>query len=167
MQQLSDGLLLGPLTRDTHNVQDIFRFMLTFVRRRRAARKIPLSDALIQYFVEWRRALVAWFSWTVDKLALACCLDNADSQDQAPPAIQYKSPLKRKYTVVSVHAKWSTLVEARRVRANAETVLALGRNASHLGCATKVATVWMRKEQHIYLDRCGFALSGAGAHHPS
>jgi len=166
MQQHSDGLLLGPLIRDTHNVQDIFRFMLTFARRRRAKRKPPLSDACSQYLVGWRRPLLAWFSEMADKLVLRCCLDNANSQG-APPAINHKNPLKRKYTVISVQAKWSTLVEARRVRTSPNVVLALGSNLSQLGCHEDVAESWMRKEQHMYMDRCGFALSGNGAHHPS
>ncbi len=160
------GILVGPVARDTHNAQDIFRFMLTFARRRRAARK-KLSTYCSQYLDTWRRSLLTWFTKMADRFVLAECLDNADSQSASPPAVAHQKTNKRKYTIVSVEAKWEALEAARRVRVSPNAVLALNSESSHLGCHEQAADPWLRKDQNIYWRRCDFALASNGVDHSS
>jgi hypothetical protein len=152
------GNLVSPLTRDTQSLADILRFILTFARCRRAAGK-QISEACSQFLVTWRRVLVAWFSRLADKFVLARYLNNAVSEEHAAPALQFQSPNKRKYTLVSAEAKWSTLEDARRTRASPTTVLAVKHDSPHLGCNEQAAESWMQKEQEMYLNRCACALT--------
>ena len=107
-----------------------------------------------------------------DKLVLAECLNIAECEQRPPPSLRFNyedGASKRKYTVVSVEAKWDCLRMARDVRTSCSTVLALTQilGTSEFGCAEKMGAPWMRKEQEIYHDQCGLALSGDGARHAS
>ena len=94
-KQFIAGRLVGPIERDTHSVQDIFRFVLTFAKRRREALR-PLSDMATKQIDMWTRALVAWLSKLADKAVLALYLNNARAANHAPPALSFARPGKRK-----------------------------------------------------------------------
>ena len=162
--QFNEGSLVSPLDRDTHSLQDILRFVLTFARRHRTAGK-TLSQTCSAKLDTWRRALVAWFSKLADKAVLALCLNCAMSRERAPPAIIFSSrPDKRKYIVMTPEAKWATLDDARAKRTNASTVLALRSASAECGCHPDVVDSWLRKEQTMYSKRTGFALSTGVRH---
>ena len=154
---------MSPIDEDTHSLQDILRFVLTFARRHRAAGK-SLSATCTEKLDMWRRALVAWLARLADKTVLALYLNNALSREQAFPAIHFNKTGKRKYTVVTPEVKWAILEDARANRASPTIVLALRSASAEYGCHKDVADAWLRKEQAMYLNRTGIGLS-IGVHH--
>ena len=83
----------------------------------------------------------------------------------AAPALQFRRANKRKYTVVTVEAKWATLELARKNRQDLQTVLAVRSDTPDLGCNEYGAAAWTLKEHEMYWVNCGFALSGNCVHH--
>ena len=114
----------------------------------------------------WRRALVAWLAKVADTTVLVLYLDSVESRGQVAPAMRFNRPDKRKYTVVSVEAKWAILEDARANRTDPVTALALRSKLSEFGCHPDAADSWMRKEQAMYAKRTGLRLS-CGASHAS
>ena len=108
---------------------------------------------------------MSWLSKLADKLVLAAFLNNAESMAHAAPALQFRRANKRKYTVVTVEAKWETLELARKNRQDLQTVLAVRSDTPDLGCNEYGAASWSMKEHEMYWVNCGFALSGNCVHH--
>ena len=168
--QCNEGVLVGHIDRDTLSLPDILRFVLTFARRHRSsgvvgsARWKPLSAACAGKLDMWRRSLVAWLAKLADKVVLVLYLDSVASRDQVAPAVRFKRPNKRKYTVISVEAKWATLEDARVTRADPVTVLALRSQLAEFGCHPDCADSWMRKEQAMYVNAMCNALSFGASH---
>ena len=107
----------------------------------------------------WRRALVAWLAKLADKIVLVLYLDNVESMDLAAPAVRFNKADKRKYTFISMEAKWDILEDARATHAAPVTVLALRSKLAECGCHQDSADAWLRKEQQMYLKATGSALS--------
>ena len=166
--QCNEGLLASHIDRDTQSLPDILRFVLTFARRQRSSmgstRWKPVSAACAGKLDMWRRALVAWLAKLADKVVLVLYLDSVESRDQVAPAMRFNRPEKRKYTVMSVEAKWAILEDARVNRADPVTVLALRSKLAEFGCHKDAADSWLRKEQAMYANGAGIALSSGASH---
>ena len=154
---------MSHINRDTQSLSDILRFVLTFERRHREGKK-QVSAVCAGKLNMWRRQLVAWLAKAADKTVLGLYLNSAESRDQLAPAIRYKKTDKRKYTLVSVEAKWETLEDSRAARTDPVTALALRSKLTAFGCHQDAADSWMRKEQAMYWKGVSRALSSGASH---
>ena len=161
-EQHVSGLLVSSIEGDSQDVVDVLRFVLTFARRRRKKQK-ALSEHCRKALRTARRALVSLLSQLTDKFIKDVVLPMPDAIAAVPPALQFKNPNKRKYTVISNEAKWKTLMDARSKRANLTSVLALRSDSPEFGANELAAELWLLKEQEMYSKRCGLALTGAVA----
>jgi len=160
--QQRDGALVSALDRETQNLEDILKFVCSVERQVRGKKNgAQLSPVCKGRLARWRSALLHWFSDMADKVVLGMYLDNAKAKDHVPPSQSFQTPNKRKYTMMSPEGKWLTIVDARRVRTNPSTVLALRSDLANYGCHEDSADAWLRKEQQMYLNRTAVALSGA------
>lgn len=159
---------MSHIDRDTQSIWDILRFVLTFARRHRSSkdgtRWKPVSTSCASKLHMWRGALVAWLAKLADKIVLALYLDKVESMDLAAPAMRFNNADKRKYTIVSVEAKWEILEDARATHAAPVTVLALRSKLAECGCHKDAADAWLRKEQQMYLKATCSALSSGASH---
>lgn len=154
---------MSALDRETHSLQDIFRFVFTVARHNRTARKLTGVVCLARIGM-WRRALLAWFAKMSDEVVLSMYLDNALAQKQPPVSESFQNPDKRKYVIVSAETKWKTLEDARTVRTVPSVVLALRSDSAQHGCHPDAADAWMRKDQSMYWARTCMALANGASH---
>ena len=119
--QWSQGDLVSALDRETHSLQDIFRFVFTVARHNRTARKLTGVVCLARIGM-WRRALLAWFAKMSDEVVLSMYLNNAVPKEQPPPSQSFQNPDRRKYVIVPAESKWTAIEDARKVRTNPSTV---------------------------------------------
>ena len=104
---------MGPFVRDTHNLTDVLRFMLTFSRRRRA--KVKVSHSCKNFLSKFRESFVAWFFKLFDRYILVNYLESQTARDQPAVSLRHCSDGKRTYTVVTPEARWDLLAKSRSV----------------------------------------------------
>ena len=163
--QHREGILVGPLQRETHNLIDVTRFMFTFQRRRRSKAKV--SVACSAFMTLFRSAFVAWLARVADRYALETYLRSSRAEEQPAPSIKHRRPGKRKYTLIGPEAQWDLMALAREERANAGQALALRSDQPDLGSHPNTAASWTRKSLEMYWIRCQRSLSGQEGPGPS
>ena len=107
----NEGILVGPLVRESNNLVDVMRFMFTFERRRRA--KATVSKACHTFVVAFRRAFLSWFTPVADQYFLATFLENQTAQDQPSMALKFEHPGRRTYSCVAPEACWDGVLLLR------------------------------------------------------
>ena len=160
--QHHQNIMARTVQETNHHLADVLRFILTFKRRRRAARQ-PLSLYCEAFIDTFRRAFVAWFARVADIYVLQTYLDSAVACDSPPISLSFRTPGKRKYVQVNPLAMWSVLQKMKATHSTGEQVLALRSDTDELGCSDRAADNWLLKLHEMYWKRCATVLShGAG-----
>lgn len=159
------GHIVGAITRDTHNVEDIFFFVFGFYVFRKPCRVVPPTKNVLD---AWFRSLLLWFTRLADRVTLSMYLNSAISRDTAAPGqcrgVHYqKNPEARLHVRMTVQAKWNAIVKARESGLSVGSYLEANRNpadhTSQYGSSKHVAEPWLKKLNKMYIEAANALLA--------
>ena len=165
--QFQNGVIVGPLLRDTHNLPDVLQLFFVYPRHQKSFRRKIECD----YLATVQKSLAAWLADLVDKFVLHNFLNDAASMDRPPPSMNFRnSSSKRNYSVVRPEAKWLVLCKSRLAHAAPSTIVSVMNDptqptSNQLGCHKDSANPWKVKEQKMYWKRTSLLTTGRGAPH--
>ena len=163
--QYKNGVMVGPLVRDTHNLSDILQLFFGYPRHQKCFRRKIECD----YWATVHKSLAAWLANLVDKFVLHNFLNDAASMDRPPPSVIFRG-VKRSYSVLTPEAKWLVLSKSRLANTSPSSVVTIMNDPAQtaftqIGCHPKTADSWKEKEQTMYWENTNFLTTGRGAPH--
>ena len=159
------GQIAGALTRDTHNVVDIFFFVFGFYSFRRRSKVIASTQNVLD---TWSRSLLLWFTRLADRVTLSMYLNSDVSRDTAAPAQRgsgrRNDDAKRTQVRMTVQAKWNAIVESREKGLSVGGFLQAHRNPAvpspyGYGAGRQASELWMKKLNKMYIEAANVLLA--------